>query len=269
MNSRNKKIKTHIIFTLFIFLFGLANFTFAQTNKTDEKAEEIIKKAVENLGGEKYLQVKSVVGRGRFSILRDSAIVSFQSFTDVIVYPDKERTEFKEGGAKTVQTNSGETGWISDGAAETVNEQNKIQIENYKRGLRTSIDNLLRGHWRSKANLSYVGKRPASLGKRSDVVKLVFDDGFAVEFEFADDGLPMKAIYKRMNADNEEIKEEDRYAQFVDINGIKTPFIVDHFTNNAHASRVNYESIEFNKTIPDSIFAKPNSFKELKKDLKL
>jgi hypothetical protein len=170
---------------------------------------------------------------------------------------------------KTVQTNNGETGWIFDGAAETINVQNKDQIEGFKRSIRVSIDNLLRGYWRGKASLSYLGKRPASLGKRSEVVKLVFEDGFAVEFEFSDEYLPIKAIYKRMSTDNEEIKEEDRYAQFVDVQGIKTPLIVDHFTNNLHTSRVNYETVEFNKAVPDSIFTKPNSPKELKKDLKL
>lgn len=258
-----KKFLLSTIFTLLVCGFG-----FAQT-KTDEKAEAVIKKAVEKLGGEKYLQVKSIVGRGKFSQLRDNAIISFQSFVDVIAYPDKERTEFKQGGVKTVQTNTGETGWVFDGAAETINLQTKDQIENFKRGIRTSVDNLLRGYWRGKANLTYGGKRPASLGKRSEVVKLTFDDGLAVEFEFSDEFFPIKAIYKRTNADGEEIKEEDRYAQFIDVQGIKTPFIIDHFTNNAQTSRVNYESVEFNKSVPDSIFTKPNSPKELKKDLKL
>ncbi len=238
-------------------------------SKSDEKAEAVIKKAVERLGGEKYLQVKSIVGRGKFSVLRDKMVASFQSFTDVIVYPDKERTEFMEGGVKTVQTNTGDGGWISDGAAETINVQNKDQIENFKRSMRVSVDNLLRGYWRGKASLVYVGKRPASLGKRSEVVKLVFEDGFAVEFEFSDEFLPIKAAYKRTTVAGEEVKEEDRYAQFVDVQGIKTPFIVDHFTNEAQTSRVNYESVEFNKKISDAIFAKPNSVKELKKDLKL
>jgi hypothetical protein len=170
---------------------------------------------------------------------------------------------------KTVQTNTGETGWVFDGAAETINVQTKDQIEGFKRSIRVSIDNLLRGYWRGKGDLSYLGKRPASLGKRSEVVKLTFEDDFAVEFEFSDEYLPIKAIYKRTNADNEEVKEEDRYAQFVDVQGIRTPLIVDHFTNNSHTSRVNYETVEFNKAVPDSIFAKPNSPKELKKDLKL
>ena len=236
--------------------------------KTDEKAEAILKKAVERLGGEKYLQVKSQIGRGTFSILRESVVISFQSFVDVIVFPDKERTEFK-GAGKTVQTNVGKTGWIYDGDAQIVKEQNAGQIENFRRGINVSLDNLLRGYWRGNAVLSYVGRRPATLGKRNDVVKLTYADGFVVEFEFADDGTPVKSIHKRTGADNEEIKEEDRYAQFIDVSGIKAPFVIDRFTNGAHSSRINFEAIEFNKPVSDAIFAKPKSVKEMKKDLKL
>ncbi len=253
---------------IFLVLIS-ASFAFAQANKPDEKAEAVLKKAVEKLGGEKYLQVKSTYGRGRFSVIREGAIISFQSFVDVIVHPDKERTEFKDGGVKTVQTNTGDTGWIFDGGGETINVQNNDQIEGFKRSLRVSLDNLLRGYWRGRGVLSYGGKRPATLGKRNEVVKLIFEDEFAVEFEFSDEYLPVKAIYKRLNADKMEVKEEDRYAQFVDVQGIKTPFIVDHFTDGAQSSRINYETIEFNKTVSEKIFVKPNSAKDLKKDLKL
>jgi len=269
MNLKRKKINLSQLTVFILLVFGLVNYSFTQTNKSDEKAEAILKRAVEKLGGEKYLQVKSIVGRGKFSLLRDNAIISFQNFVDVVVYPDKERTEFKSSVSKTVQTNVGGGGWIFDGDAQTINEQSKEQIEGFKRGIRTSLDNLLRGDWRGKAVLTYGGRRQAGLGRRNDVVKLTFDDGFAVEFEFSDDGLPMKALFKRLNADNEEIKEEDRYAQFIDVQGIKTPFIIDHFSDRQQTSRINYESVEFNKTIPDSIFAKPKSAKELKKDLKL
>jgi hypothetical protein len=256
-----KKFLLSVTITLFFCCL-----TFAQNT---EKAEAILKHAVENLGGERYLQVKSQIGRGKYSILRDGALISFQTFVDVIVFPDKERTEFKFGGEKTVQTNVGDAGWIFDGAAQVINVQSKEQIDNYRRSLRTSLDNLLRGGWRKEgAKLQTAGKRQAGLGKRNDVVKLVFADGFAVEFEFSDEGLPVKSVYKRKNAEGEDVAEEDRYAQFVDIQGIKTPFIVDHFSNKQQTSRVNYESVEFNKTISDSIFAQPKSPKELKKDLK-
>lgn len=237
--------------------------------ETDEKAEAILNKAVQTLGGEKYLKAKSLVGEGKFSIMRDGAVVSFQNFVDVIVFPNKERTEFKFNGVKNVQTNAGDEGWIFDGAANVINVQNETQINDFKRGMSVSLDNLLRGHWRGKAELSYVGRREATLGKRNDVVKLTYADGFEVEFEFSDEGLPVKAIYKRTNPDGEESKEEDRYAQFVDVNGIKAPFIIDHFSGGVQTSRINYITVEYNKSISDSIFTKPSNPKELKKDLKL
>ena len=235
-------------------------------SKLDEKAEAILKKAVENVGGDKYLQAKSQIGRGRFAQMRDGAIISFQSFVDVIVFPDKERTEFK-GAAKTVQVNAGKSGWIFDGDAETIKDQTAAQIEDYQRGTRVSLDNLLRGSWRGDGVLTYVGKRAGTLGKRNDVLKLAFPDEYAVEFEFADDGLPVKAIYKRGSGE-EQTTEEDRYAQFVAVDGIKTPFIVDRFSNNVQSSRINYESIEFNKKISDEVFAKPKNAKIAKKDVR-
>lgn len=235
----------------------------------DPRAEAVIQKAIQNLGGEKYLNVKTQIGRGKFSVIRDNAVASFQTFTDVIVYPQKQRTDFKGGGSRSVQTNVGDTGWVFDGDQELVKVQNEKQIASFKRGIRTSLDYLLRGYWRGEGDIKYVGKRPATLGKRNEVIKLVYKDGLEVEFEFAaDDGLPQKGIYKHLNADNEEIKEEDRYAQFIDVDGIKTPFIVDRFTNGTQSSRINYQAVEFNKSVPDSIFAKPASAKEMKKDLK-
>jgi len=257
--------------SIFAAILALSLGIFAQprTNKADEKAEAIVKRAVQNMGGDKYLKATTQIGRGKYSVIRDGAVVSFQSFIDVIVFPDKERTEFKTSGIKTVQVNTGANGWTFDGNNEIIKDQGETQITGFKQGIRTSLDNLLRGGWRNDATLVYVGQRPSTLGKRNDVVKLTYNDGFAVEFEFADDGTPAKAIYKRQNADSESITEEDHYAQFIDIGGIKVPYIIDRISNGKPGSRINYDSIEFNRAVPDSIFAKPTSAKDLKKDLKL
>ncbi|HUR99248.1 MAG TPA: hypothetical protein VMZ26_14365 [Pyrinomonadaceae bacterium] len=234
------------------------------------QAELVIQKAIHNLGGDKYLNVKTQIGFGKYSQIRDGAVVSFQTFTDVIVYPDKERTDFKGNKTRTVQTNVGNSGWVFDGDQNLIKVQDEKQIASFNRGIRTSLDYLLRGHWRGQGELSYAGKRPATLGKRNEVIKLTYKDGLVVEFEFAaDDGLPQKSAYSRLNADNEEVKEEDRYAQFIEVDGIKTPFIIDRFTGGSQTSRINYQTVEFNKSVSDSIFAKPGSAKEMKKDLKL
>jgi hypothetical protein len=248
--------------------FGIP--AFAQPKKNDEKAEAVIKRAVEKLGGEKYLNVKTIYGKGLFTLIRDDGKSLPSKFTDIFVFPNKERTEFKSLGDKTIQTNYDDKGWIFDSAALAVNDQKAEALENFNQTLRVSLDNLLRGTWRTKAVLTYAGKREASLGKRNEVIKLRYDDGFTVEFEFAaNDALPMKAMFTRLSSEKEELKEEDRYAQFIENQGIWSPFIIDHFTNGNQVSRINYETIIYNKPIPDSIFGKPTNLKDLKKDLKL
>lgn len=234
------------------------------------RAAAIVSKAVQLLGGDRYLQIKSQVGRGKFSTIKDGMVASFQSFFDVIAFPDRERTEFKGGGTRFIQTNTGDTGWIFDGDLDRVKLQDKDQIANFKKGIRTSLDNLLRGYWKNEAELAYVGRRPATLGKRNDVVRLTYKDGFIVEYEFAtEDAMPQKSVHTRINAEGEDVKEEDRYAQFIDVGGVRAPFIIDRFTNGKATSRINFETIEFNKTIPESIFEKPADAKEAKKDIKL
>ncbi len=257
----NKLILFSLIFLALVF--STSSVAFAQD------PEAIIKKASDSIGGDRYMKVTTQVGRGRFTLMKDGMIASSQTFIDVIAYPDKERTEFKGGGTKFVQTNVGTSGWVYDGDQELIKIQNEGQIENFQRGMRVSLDTLLRGGWRGKGEISYAGKRPATLGKRNDVVRLKYEDGLTVEFEFSEDGTPMKASYTRANSEGEEVREEDRYAQWVDVGGIRTPYIVDRFTNGKSTSRINYESIEFNVRISNSIFDKPSNPKDLKKDLKL
>jgi hypothetical protein len=259
------KVKLSIIGLLVLSAFQTA----AAQAQPDEKAAAIVAKAIQVVGGDRYLHVTSQIGRGRFSTIRDNSVASIQSFTDVIVFPDKERTEFKSGPSKTIQTNSGKTGWFFDGDTLAIKDQNAGQLANFTQGLKTSLDNLLRGYWKGQGTLSYVGRRPATLGKRNDVIRLTYSDGFVIEFEFADDGTPAKSVYKHTSTDGNEVTEEDRYAQFIEIDGVKTPFIIDRYTNGAQSSRINYDTVEFNKAIPDSVFAKPANPKDLKKDLKL
>lgn len=239
--------------------------------QNNEKAEAVIQKAVEKLGGAKYLQIKTIIATGNYTLFRGGTADLPNSFIDVVSLPLKERTEFKQNGSKTIQANFGEGGWIFDAGTQTLRDQNAAEIANFKQSSRTSLDNILRGAWRTEnAVLSYVGKRAASIGKRNDVVKLVYSDGFTVEYEFdASEGMPVKSVFDGKDENGAAAKEEERFAQFVDVQGVYTPFIVDRYAGGKQMSRINYSKIEFNKNVPDSIFTKPADVKSLKKDLKL
>ena len=237
----------------------------------DSKSEEIINRAIEVVGANAYLNVRTVVGRGFYTAFRDGMSQIPARFVDYIGYPDRERTEFSGGGARVIQTNSGGTGWVFDGAARTLNDMKPEQVEDFKRGMRTSVENVLRGWWRKEgATVKYVGRREAGLAKRNEAIRVTYPNGFWVEYEFgAKDGMPAKVIYKanHKNADTgdmEEVTEEDRLAKPITIDGVTAAWVIDHFTNNVQTSRINYESIEYNRPLPDSLFAKPENVKSIK-----
>jgi len=238
----------------------------ASQQQPDAKAEQIIKDALEVMGGQNYLNVHSVVGKGQYTQYQDGVSGTPNSFVDYIIYPDKERTEFKSARSHVIQANSGNTGWLFDGAVKSLKDLTPMQVDEFKFTLRTSIENLFRGDWRQEgAKLSYVGRREAGLAKRNEVVRLTYPDGLSVEFEFgAKDHMPAKILYTKKSNTDTESAEEDRFAQFTNVSGVNAPFIVDHFVDGKQASRINYQSLEFNASISQSLFEKPGSIKGLK-----
>jgi hypothetical protein len=234
--------------------------------KIDEKAVAVVARAVEVMGGRAYLDVRTIISHGNFTPFRDGAQTIPISFHDYKVFPDRERTEFKGQGVRTIQVNMGEQGWLFDGKVKKLTDVTPEQVADFRTAMRTSIDNILSGWWRADgAGLAYVGRREAGLARRNEVVRLSYPDGFEVEFEFdTKEGMPAKVSYKRQNAEGEQVEEEDRYAQFQTIGQVLTPFIIDHYRAGVQSSRVNYDEVEFNRNVPDSLFAKPADVKAIK-----
>ncbi len=252
---------------LFALLFLTSGFIQAQTvdGKTD-KAEQIVKKAIEALGGTAYLNVKTVTGRGLFTPYQNGGAGLPSEFVDFIVWPDRERTEFRSSLGRTLQVNTGDTGWQFENKAKLFKDMTPPQIADFKSYIRTTTDNLLRGFWRKDgAKLSYAGRREAGLGKRNEVVKLTYADGLEVEYEFgAQDFTPAKVVYRKLNSEGVLAREEDRYAQFINLNGVNAPFVIDHYREDKQTSRVNYTVIEYNRPLPNDLFVKPATAKAVK-----
>ncbi len=223
------------------------------------------------MGGSKYLNINTVVGKGFYTSYRDGISQIPAKFLDYISYPDRERTEFIGAGIKTIQTNDGDTGWLFDGAVKKISDQTPAQVENFKQAMRTSIENLLRGWWKKEGGkVTYVGRREAGLAKRNDVVRLSYHDGYWIEYEFgARDNLPAKIIYKRTRKDPDtgdqvEVTEEDRVMKFTQLDGINAPWIIDHYIEGKQATRINYDSVQYNQSLADTLVAKPDNIKAIK-----
>ena len=243
----------------------------APSQSVDEKSQQIMDSAVKALGGQRYLNVQTEFGKGFYTTFNDGISQIPARFLDYISYPDRERTEFIGAGIKTIQTNSGDTGWLFDGAVKKISDQTPAQVENFKFAMRTRFENLLRGWWKKEGGkVTYAGRREAGLAKRNETVRLTYPDGFWIEYEFgARDFLPAKIIYKRTRKDPDtgdqvEVTEEDRIMKFITVDGVEAPWIIDRFVNGKQSSRINYESLQYNQPIADALFAKPTDVKAIK-----
>jgi len=243
----------------------------APSVSVDEKSQQIIDRAVTTLGGPKYLGVQTAIGKGFFTSFKDGMSQLPARFLDYIQYPDRERTEFVGGGIRTIQTNTGDTGWLFDGGPKKISDQTPAQVEEFKRTIRTSLEYLLRGYWKKEGGkITYVGRREAGLAKRNETIRLTFTDGYWIEYEFgAKDNLPSKIIYKRQRKDPDsgdmvETTEEDQFFKFIEMDGVTSAWVIDHYINGKQSSRINYESVQYNQRFAEDLFTKPANIKAIK-----
>src|SRR5215467_601634 len=117
-------------------------FTQTPAPTVDQKSQEIIDRAIGTLGGQKYLGVQTVIGKGFYTSFKDGISQIPARFLDYLAFPDRERTEFTGAGIKTIQTNSGDTGWMFDGTYKKISDQTPAQVEDFKQTLRTSLEYL-------------------------------------------------------------------------------------------------------------------------------
>ena len=236
-----------------------------QDEQDNARAGELIRNAIQARGGDAYLNIKEMVSRGEYTRFEKGVSTLPLDFLDYILYPDKERTEFGKGGHKTVLSNSGDTGWTYDAEAKLIKDQTEQQVKEYQQGARYDLDNLLRRGWKeSGAKLVYLGRREAWKDTFSEAVRIDFSDGANAIIHFdRRTRLPMMVEFKRVAEDGPK-NEQVRYYQWLDYNGVKFPKVQDSYRDGKQTSRVYYDTISFNTTIPPRLFEKPSNPKEVK-----
>jgi hypothetical protein len=231
------------------------------------KGVELIKAAAATRGGATYLKFKTLHASGQFTAFDNGISTSPKQFLDWIVYPDRERVEFGKGKRKdrTIQVNTGNTGWIYDGDAETLKDQSAKQVADFQEGIEFDLDHILRGGWQQPGvEVRFYGREEIRPGERADVVEIKFSaEKVALLTLDRNTKLPMTLAYDKSEGRN-VVKREIRFFQYVTYDGVKFPNIVDFFRDGVQESRVNYQLVQLDAPVPEELFVKPASVKAIK-----
>ncbi|MBI4851083.1 MAG: hypothetical protein HY819_04560 [Acidobacteria bacterium] len=243
--------------------------------QSKEKATSLIKASIEALGGQAYLSVKSEKSQGLVTPYRETVPDSndiqpdkrgTQSFIDYILLPNKERVEFKGQGRLFIQSNADKHNWTYDSDSELLRDQTQAQKDRFLRTLRYQVDKILRGGWNDPSiEITYIPRQELWPRQYGEGVKLTYLDKEEAELFFdPQTKLPIALRFPKDTYEGQRVKAENRFFKYIDINSLKTPYVVDLFENGKQVLRINYDTREFNIPISDKLFVKPNNIKAIK-----
>ena len=257
--------------SIFLSLIALSAIANAGTTRQEQddpdpaRAEAVIREAIKARGGDAYNRVTNTVSQGQFTPFEKGISLLPQSFIDYVVYPDRERTEFGKGDTKFVQSNSGNTGWIYDANQKAIRDQTDEQIKNFQQSIRYDLDNLLRRAWQEPgAKLVYLGRREAWRNTFSEAVRIDFADGASATLHFdLRTKLPLMTEYKTITGEA-TTDNQARFFRWVSFGGVLYPTIQDFYRGGKQTARAAFDTVSFNVSIPEKVFAKPSNVKEVK-----
>ena len=230
------------------------------------RAAALIRDAVKARGGDAYLRITSVISRGQFSQYDKGVSGDPVTFVDYIVYPAKERTEFGKGQNKFVQSNSDGVNWVYDANQRMIREQKDDQIKQFQLGQRYDLDHLLRLASRADSGLklSFVGHREIWRNTFADSVRAEYGDGGYAILNFDPRSkLPVSIEYKT-STEQGPVSNEVRFFRWVEFGGVLFPTLQDFYRGGTQSSHVSFDEVSFNVAVPEKLFAKPLSIKEVK-----
>ena len=236
----------------------------AEAAANTEKGKKLLQQVIDARGGARFLSYKTIQSSGQWSPFNDGLSVDPVPFIDYVIFPDKERTEFgkaKKKKDRRLNVNYGDKGWVYDGEAETLKDQTPIQIKEFQESRESDLDALLKSAGTSKdVTVTFYGREETKPGERADVILFKVKSGR--EFFLLIDPLtklPMTLSYEKAGE-----KYEFRFNQYVEYDGVKFPNIVDLYKGRIQISRVNNNIIKLDVAIPETLFVKPASAKEVK-----
>ena len=224
------------------------------TKETIARAEEILNTSIETLGGlERLRKIRNMI------IVKETKMITPQgefkiSSKEIVVYPDKTRSEINMPFGEVVMVVNGEKGWIK--APQGIQDLPESQLKDMKKGLERDTIYLLQNIKKEGIKIQAIAPEEIE-GKKAEVVLITDKKGNSIKLAIdPETGLILKKSYQGKTMMG-PAKLDEFYSDYREVSGIKIPFHIVVNSNGKKFAEVDIKEVKINSQISDSLFEKP------------
>lgn len=222
------------------------------------KAELVLQKVIEALGGEAYLNVRNLYREGRIYSFDHGQLASAgERFKNYVRFPAQEWMQYGKKG-RIVYLNNDAEGWELD--KQGINEQTPEAIETWQEGNRRDFEYLFRFRVQEdNLPLYYLGKEYLD-NRMAHIIEIVDTDNEGIKLYIdASTYLPMQIHYSRHSALRRgRVQVAEYYGKYVTVDGIRIPLHISRDRDGQRVFEVFMNSVTLNEDLTENFFSKEN-----------
>ena len=219
----------------------------------DPKAQQILDRVIQGLGGPSFLKVKRLTTKGRTFTIRNEATSAYAPFESYFEYPDKRR--FSYGKSKPViLINNGDQAWELDQMGMTT--QLPEQVRRWKVSTRYSLENLLRLRIHEPGILVQMGGVDFVDNVATQSLDMVDAQQTEVKLDLNRQTLlPVSVTYRVHDPKTGDWNDfADVYSEYKNIDGVMTPMHIARFMDGDRVSEVFRSFAHYDDDYPATYF---------------
>jgi len=219
----------------------------------DPQAQQALERVVQAMGGQPFLQAKSLTARGRIFFFQDGATAGFEPFQSWAVYPDKRRFSYGKT-LPVVLINNGSQGWEIDKYGLITQPPEQLRI--WALASRFSLENSLRLRIHDPDVLVQYGNVDFIDNVPTQGIDLTMPGGITVRIDLnRQTFLPARISYRIRNVKDQDWDEySDAYADYKLIDRIQTPMHITRYLNGERIGETFRNFAHYNEEYPSNYF---------------
>ncbi len=221
--------------------------------RVDPKAQEILNRTIQALGGQAFLNFKTLTTKGRTFSIHDETTAGLAPFQSYVQYPDKRRFSYGKT-LPVILINNGDKGWELNRYG--LISQPVEQVQRWIASNRYCLENLLRLRINEPGVLVQVGGVDFVDNAATQAIEIIESGGAIIRLDLnRQTFVPTRITYRVRNPKTNDYDDySDAYADYKTFDGIQTPMHISRYVNDERSGEIFRNTAKYDEEYPANYF---------------